>query len=217
MLYSRRVVVFSPGYKQCLSYRVQRCINNSVLIVSPLNANPSHTSWIGINHFGKHTQNLYCPPLPFCGVKGAGVKIARFCKVPSWKWKSSFSLQGEKDIGDPGGFGLPEELPAVIPALLYALLSCHMLTLFFPGHFTISLVGSQNWGSGSVTANNVILFKLCACVSPHVTSQCWVLRWNLGRDGLWLQISAAPWQCCQPNPGVQGQVKPCARKWNETN
>lgn len=146
-------------------YRVQHCINNSVLTVSPLNANPLHASWIGINHFGKHIHNLYCPPLPLWGVKGAGAKIARFCKVPSWKWKPSFSLQGEKDMGDSGGFGLPEDLPAVVSALLHALLNCHMLTLFVPGHFTISLVRSQNWGLGNVTANNVILFKLCACVS----------------------------------------------------
>lgn len=115
------------------------------------------------------------------------------------------------------GFGLPEDLPAVIPALLYALLNCHMLTLFFHGHFTISLVRSQSWGSGNVTANNVIIFKLWACVSSPFTSQCWVFGWNLGRDGLWLQISAAPLQCCQPNPGVQGQVKQCAKKWDETS
>lgn len=65
MLYSRRVVVFSPGYKQCLSYGVQRCINNSVLIVSPLNANPSHASWTGINHFGKHTTQFILPSTAF--------------------------------------------------------------------------------------------------------------------------------------------------------
>lgn len=54
-------------------------------------------------------------------------------------------------------------------------------------------------------ANNVILFKRYACVSSRFTSQCWVFGWNLGRDGLWLQISAAPLQCCQPNPAGTGQ------------